>query len=71
MIEGADAIEVIFPNGSKLKATLVGTDTKTDLSVLKVEPKAPLKAVKFGDSRSMRIGDWVMASAIPSVSEGR
>ncbi|MGP4674794.1 Do family serine endopeptidase [Agrobacterium salinitolerans] len=65
VIEGADAIEVIFPNGAKLKATLVGTDTKTDLSVLKVEPKAPLKAVKFGDSRSMRIGDWVMAVGNP------
>jgi serine protease Do len=65
VIEGADAIEVIFPNGSKLKATLVGTDTKTDLSVLKVEPKTLLKAVKFGDSRSMRIGDWVMAVGNP------
>ncbi|NTJ42743.1 Do family serine endopeptidase [Agrobacterium larrymoorei] len=65
VIEGADDIEVIFPNGNKLKATLVGTDTKTDLSVLKVEPKAPLKAVKFGDSRTMRIGDWVMAIGNP------
>ncbi|WP_320200436.1 Do family serine endopeptidase [Agrobacterium sp. rho-13.3] len=65
VIEGADDIEVIFPNGNKLKAKLVGTDTKTDLSVLKVEPKAPLKAVKFGDSRTMRIGDWVMAVGNP------
>jgi serine protease Do len=65
VIEGADDIEVIFPNGSKLKAKLVGTDTKTDLSVLKVEPKAPLKAVRFGDSRRMRIGDWVMAIGNP------
>ena len=65
VIEGADDIEVIFPNGNKLKAKLVGTDTKTDLSVLKVEPKAPLKAVKFGDSRAMRIGDWVMAVGNP------
>ncbi|EUB96188.1 protease Do [Rhizobium sp. CF080] len=65
VIEGADDIEVIFPNGTKLKARLVGTDTKTDLSVLKVEPKAPLKAVRFGDSRRMRIGDWVMAIGNP------
>lgn len=65
VIEGADDIEVIFPNGNKLKAKLVGTDTKTDLSVLKVEPKTPLKAVKFGDSRAMRIGDWVMAVGNP------
>jgi serine protease Do len=65
VIEGADDIEVIFPNGTKLKARLVGTDTKTDLSVLKVEPKAPLKSVPFGNSRQMRIGDWVMAIGNP------
>jgi serine protease Do len=65
VIEGADDIEVVFPNGSKLKATLIGTDTKTDLSVLKVEPKSPLKAVPFGDSHAMRIGDWVMAIGNP------
>jgi serine protease Do len=65
VIEGADDIEVIFPNGTKLKARLIGTDTKTDLSVLKVEPKHPLIAVKFGDSSRMRIGDWVMAIGNP------
>ncbi|EJC80173.1 periplasmic serine protease, Do/DeqQ family [Rhizobium leguminosarum bv. trifolii WSM2297] len=65
VIEGADDIEVNFANGSKLKAKLIGTDTKTDLSVLKVEPKAPLKSVKFGDSSTMRIGDWVMAIGNP------
>ncbi|MFT4180837.1 MAG: Do family serine endopeptidase [Rhizobium sp.] len=65
VIEGADDIEVIFPNGTKLKAKLIGTDTKTDLSVLKVEPKHPLVAVKFGDSSKMRIGDWVMAIGNP------
>ncbi|QRM45050.1 DegQ family serine endoprotease [Rhizobium sp. BG4] len=65
VIEGADDIEVNFANGSKLKAKLIGTDTKTDLSVLKVEPKTPLKAVKFGDSSGMRIGDWVMAIGNP------
>lgn len=65
VIEGADDIEVNFANGSKLKAKLIGTDTKTDLSVLKVEPKQPLKFVKFGDSSTMRIGDWVMAIGNP------
>lgn len=65
VIEGADDIEVIFPNGTKLKAKLVGTDTKTDLSVLKVESKQPLKSVHFGDSSQMRIGDWVMAVGNP------
>ncbi|WP_413814037.1 DegQ family serine endoprotease [Rhizobium sp. Leaf453] len=65
VIEGADDIEVNFANGSKLKAKLIGTDTKTDLAVLKVEPKKPLTAVPLGDSRKMRIGDWVMAIGNP------
>ncbi|MDM9629634.1 DegQ family serine endoprotease [Rhizobium sp. S152] len=65
VIEGADDIEINFADGSKLKAKLIGTDTKTDLSVLKVEPKTPLKSVKFGDSSVMRIGDWVMAIGNP------
>ena len=60
VIEGADDIEVNFANGTKLKAKLIGTDTKTDLAVLKVEPKKPLTAVPFGDSRTdahRRLGD--------------
>ena len=65
VIEGANDIEVNFANGTKLKAKLIGTDTKTDIALLKVEPKKPLKFVKFGDSRKMRIGDWVMAIGNP------
>jgi serine protease Do len=65
VIEGATDIEVNFANGTKLTAKLVGTDTKTDIALLKVEPKKPLTFVKLGDSRKMRIGDWVMAIGNP------
>lgn len=66
VIADADEIEVNFSDGSKLKATLIGTDTKTDIAVLKIDPKAKkLTAVKFGDSNKMRIGDWVMAIGNP------
>ena len=65
VIEGADEIDVNFADGSTLQAKLIGTDPKTDLSLLKVDPTHPLKAVKFGDSRRMRIGDWVMAIGNP------
>jgi serine protease Do len=66
VIADADEIEVNFSDGSKLKATLKGTDTKTDIAVLQVDPKAKkLTAVKFGDSNKMRIGDWVMAVGNP------
>jgi serine protease Do len=65
VIEGADEIEVNFPDGSSLTAEVVGTDPKTDLAVLRVEPDTPLTAVPFGDSEAMRIGDWVMAIGNP------
>jgi serine protease Do len=66
VIADADSIEVNFSDGATLKAELVGTDTKTDIAVLKVDPKLKaLKAVRFGDSDHMRIGDWVMAIGNP------
>ncbi len=66
VIEGADEIIVNFTDGTKLKVTkILGHDPKTDLALLKVEPKKPLHAVAFGDSSKMRVGDWVMAIGNP------
>ncbi len=66
VIEGADEIIVNMNDGSKLPVTkIIGRDPKTDLAVLKVEPKTPLRAVTFGDSTIMRVGDWVMAIGNP------
>ena len=75
VISDADEIVVSLTDGTKLKAEVVGRDAKTDLAVLKVNPSTRLKAVKFGDSRRMRIGDWVLAIGNPfglsgSVSAG-
>jgi serine protease Do len=66
VIEGADEIIINFVDGSKLKVTkILGHDPKTDLALLKVEPKKPLKAVSFGNSSTLRVGDWVMAIGNP------
>jgi len=66
VIEGADEIIVNFTDGTKLKVVkILGHDPKTDLALLKVEPKKPLKAISFGDSSKMRVGDWVMAIGNP------
>ncbi|MFM8700063.1 MAG: Do family serine endopeptidase [Hyphomicrobiales bacterium] len=75
VIGDADEITVIFTDGRKLKADIVGKDPKVDLAVLRVKPDKPLTAVKFGDSDMSRIGDWVMAIGNPfglggSVSAG-
>ncbi len=75
VIEGADEITIIFSDGRRLDAKVLGTDKKTDLALLKVEPEEPLPFVSFGDSDAMRVGDWVLAIGNPfgfgsSVSAG-
>lgn len=65
VIADADEIYVNFNDGSKLKAELVGRDTKVDLALLRVKPDKPLIAVKFGESEKLRVGDWVMAIGNP------
>lgn len=66
VIEGADEITAIFTDGSKLKVVeVIGRDQKTDLALLKVEPKKKLPFVEFGNSDDMRVGDWVMAIGNP------
>ncbi|MGO9008444.1 MAG: Do family serine endopeptidase [Beijerinckiaceae bacterium] len=65
VIADANEVTVIFTDGQKLKAEIVGKDAKVDVAVLRVKPEKPLKAVKFGDSDKMRVGDWVMAVGNP------
>ncbi len=65
VIGDANDIVVIFTDGRKLKATIIGKDPKVDVAVLKVESDKPLKTVKFGDSDKMRVGDGVMAVGNP------
>ena len=65
VIDGADEITVNFNDGTKLIATLIGKDEKTDIAVLKVEPTKTLKSLPFGNSEQLRVGDWVMAIGNP------
>jgi len=65
VIDGANEIEVILTDGTKLKAEIIGKDAKVDLAVLRVKPAKPLPSVKFGDSDKTRVGDWVIAVGNP------
>src|SRR6187401_1290089 len=66
VIAEADEITVILTDGTRLKAEVVGRDTKTDLAVLRVKPPSKgLRAVKFGDSDKLRLGEWVIAIGNP------
>ncbi|MEM8787516.1 MAG: Do family serine endopeptidase [Pseudomonadota bacterium] len=76
VIERADEILVeFFDDGGELPAEVIGTDPRTDIALLKVEPPQPLEFVAFGDSDIARVGDWVLAIGNPlgqgfSVSAG-
>ena len=75
VIENADEIMIEFTDGKELEATLIGTDPKTDIALLKVSADADLPFVTLGDSDKARIGDWVLAVGNPlgqgfSVSAG-
>src|SRR6187455_1978779 len=65
VISEADEVSVILNDGTTLKAEVIGRDQKTDLALLEVTPTVPLKAVKFGDSEKLRLGEWVIAIGNP------
>jgi serine protease Do len=65
VIADADEITVILNDGTKLKAEVIGRDKKVDLALLKVKSDKPLRAVKFGDSEKLRLGEWVIAIGNP------
>ena len=65
VIAEADEISVRLSDDTTLEATIVGSDEKTDIAVLKVEADRPLPATRWGRSDRTRIGDWVIAIGNP------
>jgi serine protease Do len=65
VIEGANRLEIVMQNGKKHQASVVGSDTRTDIAVLKVA-LSNLKYAQFGDSDDSRVGEQVIAVGNPS-----
>lgn len=66
VIAGAQQIQVTLANGTIYSAQVVGTDTTTDLAVIKLDnPPSDLKAVEFADSDDLAVGEAVMAIGNP------
>ena len=65
VIEGAEALEVTLDNGSKVEATLVGSDIWTDLAVLEMDAKGIDTVLEFGDSDALKQGETVIAIGNP------
>ncbi|MBA4227737.1 MAG: Do family protease [Hyphomonas sp.] len=65
VIDRATQIQIVTSDGKELEAELVGTDRQTDLAVLRVKQKGKYPFVKFGSSKAVRKGDWVVALGNP------
>jgi len=65
-----NAMTVTFSDGKTAQATVVGTDAKTDLAVIKATGVSGLTPAKFGDSGSLHVGDTVLALGSPLGLEG-
>ena len=66
VIEKADRIKVrLAGDDTDYRARVIGTDSETDVAVLKIDVKQPLEPVQIGNSDSVQTGDWVIAIGSP------
>lgn len=64
VVEGAEDVIVTLTDKRELKARIVGSDTRTDVAVVKVDATA-LPTVRIGDVNRLKVGEWVMAIGSP------
>lgn len=69
VVDNVSEITVKLSDGREYPATVKGTDLRTELAVLKIEEKG-LPYLSFGDSDSLKVGEWVIAIGNPVGLEG-
>jgi 2-alkenal reductase len=71
VVSGGSNFEIVFSNGDRMEAELVGTDVDSDLAVLKVDdlPEG-VEPLQLGDSESIRVGEFVVAIGNPFGEQG-
>jgi len=65
VIQNASELEITLNNNKSYKAKLIGTDTKMDIALLKIEADEKLPYIVFGDSDEIKVGEWVLAVGNP------
>jgi len=65
VIRDATRIRVRLANKDEYEAKLVGTDPKTDIALIKIQPRQPLPVLRLGSSAALEVGDWVIAVGNP------
>ena len=65
VVDGAERVTVMLADGHRYPAKVVGQDARTDVALLKIEPREKLAVLKLGDSDKAEVGEWVMAVGNP------
>jgi serine protease Do len=65
IVDEATLITVTFPDGSRLDATLVGSDRQTDIALIRTRVAAGLPEPSLGDSSAVSVGEWIIAVGNP------
>ncbi len=65
VIQDATELEVTLNNNKAYKAKLIGTDSKMDIALLKIDADEKLPFIVFGNSDDIKVGEWVLAVGNP------
>ena len=65
VVEGSDKVKVTLKNGTTYEGEVMGTDSLTDVAVIKIEADAELPAVTLADSDALQPGEWAIAIGNP------
>ena len=65
VVEGASKIKVSLTGGDTYTAKVIGADSLSDIAVIKIDGDRPFPTATVGDSKAMRVGDWVLAIGSP------
>ncbi|MEO8235108.1 MAG: Do family serine endopeptidase [Flavobacterium sp.] len=65
VVKDATELEITLNNNKTYKAKLVGTDSKMDIALLKIDADEKLPYATFGDSDNLKVGEWVLAVGNP------
>jgi serine protease Do len=67
VVKDVDTVKVKLADNRQFEAKVVGTDPKSDVAIIQIKGQVPdnLPTVKLGDSKDLKVGDWVMAIGAP------
>ena len=65
VVDQVDTVEVTMADGRQLDGTVVGSDSVTDLALVRIPRREQLAAAPLGDSEALEVGDWAIALGSP------